>query len=130
LGGPPKCRAGEPEGTVVEAFPLGGTEGTFARQDDVDLGLQFLAHSLDGIYYPTPSAVEEPYWPSGEVALLFQREADDTMNPVEVRVSDGRIVRIDFLEAPSIEGFLGALSDEQIILSEEAARAWAQGLQE
>jgi len=36
LGGPPKCRADEGEGTPVEVFPVLGVEGRHVRREDID----------------------------------------------------------------------------------------------
>ena len=34
LGGPPACRTGEAEGTLVSAFGLGGCDGSYVRTED------------------------------------------------------------------------------------------------
>ncbi len=48
LGGPPPCRKGEAEGTVVEVLPSRGPEGSFMRKDEVGnwLGLVQLVYML------------------------------------------------------------------------------------
>ena len=36
LGSPPKCRAGEAEGTPVEVLPFLGPEGNFLHKEEID----------------------------------------------------------------------------------------------
>src|SRR4051794_19392686 len=49
LGGPPKCEEGQEEGTVVEVFPILGTEGFYLTPDTIQ-GLQPNVSELYAVY--------------------------------------------------------------------------------
>lgn len=96
LGGPPACRNDERPGDLVEAFPVGGGEGSFVRSDEIEGVLSFTVDGLYAVYLTQASAVTEPYWPQGEYALLFARTQNGIQMPIIVLTRSGRIVRIDF----------------------------------
>lgn len=93
LGGPPKCAAGEAEGSDVTVFPFLGAEGGFAREDELDGLLDSLdIGGLYGVYIVPPDAPEEPYWPSGDYGLVFT--GNGTPSAYTLLMAGGRIVRI------------------------------------
>jgi hypothetical protein len=69
-GGPPDCRPGEPEGTLVPVLAIVDCEGHFVREDEVALDpLETGAITfLDA--YNAPSG----FFPAGETVLLFTRQ--------------------------------------------------------
>ena len=103
LGGPPKCNAGEAEGTVVEFLPvIGPGEGSTIRSIDVASQLGVPVGKLLGAYRVKAGATREPEYPAGEIALIFaSANADST---IAVRLQNGRIVRLDYLMQPE-DGF-------------------------
>jgi hypothetical protein len=93
LGGPPKCTAGEAEGSEVTAFPFLGSEGGFAREDELDGLLDSLdIGGLYGVYIVPRDAAEEPYWPSGDYGLVFT--GNGTPSAYTLLMAEGRVVRI------------------------------------
>lgn len=94
LGGPPKCNEGEAEGTLVEALPMIGSEGGFIRKADIDNWTSVDASSLFAVYKVSEEGVEEEYYPRGQYAIVYL--SSDYGVGVTLRVSDGRIVRVDY----------------------------------
>ena len=65
LGGPPKCRAGEAEGTSVEVLPFLGSEGSFLRKDEIENWQGIEASGLYAIYRVSADVKSEDYYPAG-----------------------------------------------------------------
>lgn len=95
LGGPPKCREGEAEGAPVEALPFLGSEGSFLRKDEFENWQGVDVSGLYAVYEDSPEVYADEYYPAGEhtVLLVGKRDAE----PIALRISGGRIVRIDYL---------------------------------
>jgi hypothetical protein len=99
MGGPPKCQAGESDGTMVEVFPILGQEGEFVRREAVDSRLDFAAQGLYAVYRIPGDAYEEAYWPAGEYGILFIDRREGLT--VTAHVSEGRMVRLDLQRWPA-----------------------------
>lgn len=95
LGGPPKCRAGEPEGTLIEVLPFLGSEGSFIPRDEIGEWQGIDVSGLYAIYEVSQDFTVEEYYPAGEYVILFAGRDDHS--PVALRLTDGRIVRVDYL---------------------------------
>jgi hypothetical protein len=98
LGGPPKCEAGEADGTPLEVLPFLGPEGHFLRK--VDLA-DFPGVSVIGVYAGykvSDSAYSEESYPAGEYAVAFT--GGENQPDVIIHIRDG-IVRIDYLYPPT-----------------------------
>lgn len=93
LGGPPKCREGEAEGTIVEAFPFLGPEGHHARRNDMNDWAGIRASDLYAVYRVSEQVYSDNAYPAGEYAIVFLVENEDYF--VTAQVSDGKIVRLD-----------------------------------
>ena len=99
LGGPPKCRAAETEGTELEVLPFMGGEGTFLRRDEsIEWGGVDVT-ALYAIYRVSEDVNVEEYSPPGEYAIVFI--GFENRPAASVRVGDGGIVRIDYIFDPS-----------------------------
>jgi len=110
LGGPPKCRAGEAQGTPVEVLPFLGSEGSFLRRDEIEKWQGVDATGLYAIYEVSPAVIFEQYYPAGEqVILLVEKEPQSA---VALRISDGRIVRVDYLPGALPEFLKETLQNE------------------
>jgi hypothetical protein len=73
-GGPPKCAAGQAQGTVVRRFPSGACEGEWA-EDAAPVISQIVtsAGGLYGVATLAPKANDpEPYWPKGDTVVMFR----------------------------------------------------------
>ena len=117
LGGPPKCRQDEAEGTPVQALPFLGSEGSFIRSAEIENWQGIEVAGLYAIYEVSPDVFVEEYYPAGEYAILFVGEVD--RSPVSLRVRDGGIVRVDHYPGASITDLEGIIEREaaSIILS-------------
>ena len=98
LGGPPKCREGEEEGTSMEVFPFLGGEGSYLRQEEIGDWEGIDVSALYAVYEVSSDVQGEEYFPVGEYLILL---IDSTNGePVALRITEGRIVRVDFLYVP------------------------------
>jgi len=105
LSGPPPCRAGEIEGTMVEVLPLLSGEGTFLHADDADNFQGFSVKGIYAIFQNSADAYSEEYYPVGEYTILLV--GDETLPGIALRIDAGKIVRIDYLfDASSFESIL------------------------
>jgi hypothetical protein len=97
------CRPGEPDGTVVDAFPEADCEGYYVRPDDIDRSLSYLLAEkpdLYGVYQGSPST-----WLPGDYTAVFSVEGPERgqVFGVELLIDDGAIVWINFGCAASPE---------------------------
>jgi len=95
LGGPPPCRTGEADGTLVKVLPVLGSEGTFIYADEVDKFPGLTVIGLHSIFKNSATAYTEEYYPAGEFTILLI--ANENRPAVALRIGAGKIVRIDFL---------------------------------
>lgn len=99
MGGPPKCQAGESDGTLVEVFPILGQEGEFVRPQAIDSRLDFAVQGLYAVYRIPGDAYQEAYWPAGEYGIVFIDRRDELT--VIAHAAGDSIVRLDFLRWPA-----------------------------
>lgn len=112
LGGPPKCREGEAEGTPVEVLPVFGPEGHFFHKEDIEDWTGVPANGLYAIYEVSSEVVSDPDYPSGRHALMFVDQKNQAV--ISLRVADGRIVRVDYLLDISPEQLNGWIQREAV----------------
>lgn len=93
LGGPPKCKETEVEGTEVEAFPILGSEGHHLRHSDLDNWKGIPATAVYAVYKVSPQAYSNDFYPAGEYAIVFRTEQENLL--VTLQVTNGKIIRID-----------------------------------
>jgi len=94
LGGPPKCLAGEADGTLVEVLPILSSEGTFLKKSDLDTW-KLNVSELYAVYQVSDKAFSDENYPAGEYALVFVGDADAPTS-ITLQVRDGGIVRVDY----------------------------------
>lgn len=93
LGGPPKCREGEAEGTIVEVLPLLASEGSYFRKEEIHNWLGLEPEALYAVYQVSVNALREEYYPQGDYMAIFVPQKNQ---PADVlHIADGRIVRVD-----------------------------------
>ena len=74
LGGPPACRPGETEGTLVDGIPIQGTEGVVVRRDEIAPVIAALLARDPAplaLYGDPQESYTEPGWPWAKYALVF-----------------------------------------------------------
>jgi hypothetical protein len=98
LGGPPKCREGEAEGTPMEVLPFLGSEGSYLRREEIGNWQGIDVSALYAVYEVSSDVLAEEYFPAGEYVLVLI--GTENGFPVALRVIDGRIVRVDDLFEP------------------------------
>jgi len=98
MGGPPKCDAGEAEGTLVTVLPLIGSEGSFMREADLSNFLPIEMTGIFAVYSVSASAYSEEAYPAGEYAAVFATIEDQIFVVFHIRRG---IVRMDTVFSPS-----------------------------
>jgi len=98
LGGPPKCREGEAEGTLVNVLPFLGPEGSFFHESEISSFRPMDALGIYAVYSVSDSAFSEEAYPAGEYAILFVTEVDEIFIVYQIRAG---IVRMDTLFSKS-----------------------------
>lgn len=116
LGGPPKCRAGEAEGTVLEVLPFLGSEGSFIRKSEIADWPGIDAAALYGVFGVGENATREEYYLPGEYVALFLQK--DNQNGVLLHITDGRVVRVDTMFEEFPDPFAGFIEQNSLDTSE------------
>jgi len=94
LGGPPKCQAGEAEGTLLEVLPILGSEGHHARRESIDQALSFHVKGLYAIHLIPEDVWQDESFPAGEYGVVVVLA--DNPFPMTVHVKEGGIIRLDY----------------------------------
>jgi hypothetical protein len=104
LGGPPRCEEGEPEGTLVQAFPVGGAEGHYAREETIDSTLEFITQvkGLAAVYQFTAEP-NQGGWPAGDYRLVFLPEEEGPITFLTLGVGEGKIVILEYRYNASLD---------------------------
>jgi len=99
LGGPPPCRAGEKEGTMVEVLPFLGSEGSYLRKDEVGNFPGLTVTGVYAIYDVSETAYSEENFPKGDYGIMLT--APENLPNIVLQIKNGQIVRIDYVFDPS-----------------------------
>ena len=93
LGGPPTCREGEAEGTLVQVLPFLGAEGSHLRRDEINEWQGIDVAGLYAVYRVSDEAFSDKDYPAGEYGIVFRTKYPQDI--VTLQVENGSIVRID-----------------------------------
>jgi hypothetical protein len=96
LGGPPKCKGEEDDGTPIDIFPISYGEGIFIRPGSLREVFSFSIRGLFAVYKLPEEEFKAQYWPAGDYGIVFTSEDDGNPHIITVLVEDGRIVRLGF----------------------------------
>lgn len=111
LGGPPKCREGEAEGTPVEVLSFLGGEGSFIRKDDIGNWTGITASGIYAIYEVNAAVISsEQYYPIGKYVVLFV--SGENQPAVALRIGERGIVRVDTIFDSSPESLRAIVERE------------------
>jgi hypothetical protein len=111
MGGPPKCREGETEGTPVEVLAFLGSEGGHFRKDELENWTGILASGVYAIYEVNAAVLSsEQYYPVGKYVILFVNE--ENRSATALRMGERGIVRVDDIIDSSPES-LSALVERE-----------------
>jgi hypothetical protein len=97
LGGPPKCLAGETEGTLVDVLPVLGSEGGHIRRSEFSSWPSIGEAQLYAAFRTSKSAYSDEFFPAGEFGVAFLLSPS---NAVVFQVTDEGIVRLDYPAMP------------------------------
>ena len=95
VGGPPKCKDSEADGTKVDVLPTTGGQDSFLRKDDANLKDLRGSSELLGVFQVKAGAASDPANPSGAYGIVLGRK--DPAQVVLLRVDASGIVRADYL---------------------------------
>lgn len=111
LGGPPKCRAGETDGTPVEVLSFLGSEGSFLRKDEIGSWTGIAASGIYAVYEVNTSVLSsEQYYPVGKYVILFA--AEENQPAAALRIGERGIVRVDTIFDSAPESLRGLVERE------------------
>lgn len=111
LGGPPKCREGEAEGTPVEVLSFLGGEGSFIRKDEIGNWTGITASGIYAIYEVNAAVISsEQYYPIGKYVVLFV--SGENQPAVALRIGERGIVRVDTIFDSSPESLRAIVERE------------------
>ena len=99
LGGPPKCREGEAEGTPVEVLSFLAGEGSFIRKEDIGDWPGIAASGIFAVYEVNTAVVSsEQYYHVGKYVILFV--SGENQPAVALRIGERGIVQVDTIFEP------------------------------
>ena len=107
LGGPPRCRENESDGTLIEVFPFLGSEGAYLFKEKLDLWIGIDVTRLYAVYRNSERVYSDENFPAGEFAILLLSE--DNIPGTVLQITNGQIVRIDTVFDTSTQGLLDYL---------------------
>jgi hypothetical protein len=94
LGGPPKCRQGEVEGTPVEVLAFLSSEGSYLRRQEIDQWTGVEAAGVYAVYDVNEAAVSsEEYFPVVNYVILLVH--GENQAATALRIGEIGIVRVD-----------------------------------
>lgn len=114
MGGPPKCAAGEAEGTLVHVLPLLGPEGSFMREAELSNFLPIEMTGIFAVYSVSASAYSEQAYPAGEYAAMFTTIEDQIFVVFHIRQG---IVRMDTVFSPTSRDMVMERDSSELILA-------------
>jgi len=94
LGTPPKCEAGQDEGTMVEVFPVLGPEGVFVRREHIESVFTPGSKTLYAVYRVPAAAYQEDYWPAGDYGIVFLYDEQPGAGAITLLADAEGIVRL------------------------------------
>lgn len=112
LGGPPKCRAGETEGTMLEVLPFLGSEGSFIRKNEIANWPGIDASALYAVFGVADNAARDEYYLPGKYVALFLQK--DGKPGVALHITNGRLVRVDAMFSESQDPFAGSMEQDTL----------------
>ena len=111
LGGPPKCREGEAEGTPVEVLSFLAGEGSFIRKEEIRDWPGITASGIYAVYEVNAAAISsEQYSPVGKYVILFV--SGENQPAAALRIGERGIVRVDTIFDPSPENLNAMIERE------------------
>jgi hypothetical protein len=111
LGGPPKCREGEAEGTPVQVLSFLAGEGSFIRKEDIGAWPGIAASGIYAVYEVNAAVISsEQYYPVGKYVILFV--SGENQPAVALRIGERGIVRVDTIFDPSPENLSAMIERE------------------
>lgn len=115
LGGPPPCREGEAEGTLVEVLPILGPEGSYLWKDEISNWTGLEVTALFAVYQVSDSAYSDEYYPKGDYGIILI--GGENKSNIVLQVSNEGIVRIDYPTA--LDEILARDASEVILAPKE-----------
>lgn len=117
LGGPPACREGEAEGTLVEVLPGLSSEGSYLHKDEISNWPGLDVAGLYAVYKVSESTYSEENFPKGDYAVILV--GNENIPGIVLHITDAGIVRIDYIldDAPDALQAVLERDAERVILA-------------
>jgi hypothetical protein len=101
MGGPPKCLAGEAEGTPVEVLPILGSEGHHMRRSEMSSWQGIGDARLYAVYRISESTYSDEDFPAGDYGIAFVMS--NKVDGIVFQVTEDVIVRMDYQMLSTID---------------------------
>ena len=93
LGGPPPCREGEADGTLVEVLPVLSHEGYYLYKDEISNWPGLDVAGLYAVYQVSESAYSDENFPKGDFAVILA--GNENIPRIILHITNKGIVRMD-----------------------------------
>lgn len=130
--GPPACRFGEAEGTLVEVVPFAQCENSYLRSGDVPNALEHLLDPEPEVYaaFPIPASVPataSAVEPVGEYVVALSSDEDGAAVGRRLVIEGGKVVVLDFGCGEPPEQMIEGVDDANFIIPPPDRRTPAEG---
>jgi hypothetical protein len=129
--GPPACRFGEAEGTLVVVVPLAQCEASYLRSGDVSNALEHLLNPEPEVYaaFPIPAsatgiAAAEPV---GEYVVVLSSDEEGAPLGRRLVIEGGKVVLLDFGCGEPPEQMVEGVDDASFLIPPPDRRTPAEG---
>ena len=119
-GGPPLCREGEADGTLVDVLFLSSCEGGYSRPDELDRTLVTLSDIDFYAVYRMPERFNASPFAAEYVAIfsrIIEGEKEDTQGLAGLLVDEGKLVAVMFGCFQTPEQFVEAWQLEDVVVA-------------
>ena len=123
--GAPLCRAGEADGTVVDAVRIAiQCQDSYLRPGDVENALQHLVDPGPNVY----AAFKVPEtWESGEYAVVLSSSGQGRPVAAELVIEGGKIIALDFGCGESPEEKVAGIEKDAFVIEPSEPTATPEG---
>ena len=131
-GGPPACRFGEAEGTLVVVVPLAQCEASYLRSGDVPNALEHLLDPEPEVFaaFPIPasaSATASAAEPVGEYVVVLSSDEEGAALGRRLVIEGGKVVLLDFGCGEPPEKMIEGINDSSFIIPPQGGQTPTEG---
>jgi hypothetical protein len=128
--GPPACRFGEAEGTLVVVVPFAQCEASYLRSGDVPNALEHLLDPEPEVFaaFPVPaSAAASAVEPVGEYVVVLSSDEEGAPLGRRLVIEGGKVVLLDFGCGGAPEQMVEGIDDSSYIVPPQGGQTPTEG---